>query len=271
RNIAAHYDLGNDLFALFLDDNMMYSSALFEADDDSLETASTRKLDRICRKLGLRPEHHVLEIGTGWGGFAIHAASVTGCRVTTATISEQQYEYTARRVYEAGLTDRVTVLRKDYRDFTGRFDRVVSLEMVEAVGHEFYPHYFAKCGELLRPGGELLLQAIVMPEQRYQTYLKSVDFIQKYIFPGGCLPSITAMQDAVTQHTSLRLLSIRDFAGGYAQTLQEWRKRFHQNLSAVRELGCDERFIRMWDYYFAYCEGAFEERAVGVVQAVWGR
>ena len=271
RNIHAHYDLGNDFFELFLDPSMMYSAAVYERPDMTLEEAQTARLDRVCQSLELTPSDHVAEIGTGWGGFACFAASRYGCRVTTTTISQNQYDYSVRRIREAGLSDRVTVLKQDYRDLQGRFDKLVSLEMIEAVGRRYYDTYFRKCAELLKPEGRMLLQAIVMPEQRYRSYLKSVDFIQKYIFPGGCLPSVRAMADAVSRTSDRRLLELTDFADGYMRTLREWRRRFHQRLDEVRGLGCSDRFIRMWDYYLAYCEGAFHEKAVGVVHAVWGR
>lgn len=271
RNIGAHYDLGNEFFQLFLDPGMMYSSAIFDDTGMTLADAQTARLEETCRRLQLKASDHVLEIGTGWGGFALHTAKNFGCRVTTTTISENQFSYARQRVVAAGLSDRVTVLQQDYRDLTGTYDKLVSLEMIEAVGPQYYDQYFATCARLLNANGRILLQAIVMPEQRYPQYLKSVDFIQKYIFPGGCLPSVTAMQNSMTRSSRLRLLSIDDFAEGYARTLREWRRRFLERKEDVRQLGYSERFIRMWDYYLTYCEGAFEERAVGVVQAVWGR
>ena len=271
RNIEAHYDLGNEFFRLFLDPTMMYSAAIFDQPDQSLEDAQTARLDHICRRLDMQPGDEVVEIGTGWGGFAIHAAKHFGCRVTTTTISQRQYEWAKRRVAEEGLEDRIELLFDDYRDLSGRYDKLVSIEMVEAVGHQFYDQYFAKCASLLKPDGRMLLQAIVMPEQRYKAYVKSVDFIQKYIFPGGSLPSVTAMQDAVARASNLRMIEVADFADGYAQTLREWRRRFRDRIDEVRAQGYSEKFIRMWDYYFCYCEAAFDERAVGVVHAVWGR
>ena len=271
RNIGAHYDLGNEFFELFLDPSMMYSSAFYDDVGMSLADAQTARLDETCRRLQLKPTDHVLEIGTGWGGFALHAAKNFGCRVTTTTISENQFRYAQQRIAAAGLSDRVTMLQLDYRDLTGTYDKLVSLEMIEAVGPQFYDQYFSKCARLLNTNGRMLLQAIVMPEQRYSRYLKSVDFIQKYIFPGGCLPSVSAMQNSMTRNSSLRLLHMDDFAEGYARTLREWRRRFLERQENVRQLGYSERFIRMWDYYLTYCEGAFEEKAVGVVQAVWGR
>ena len=270
ENIEAHYDLGDDFFRLFLDPTMMYSSAIFEHEEMSLEEAQIARLDRICRKLNLQPSDHVLEIGTGWGGFALHAARDYGCRVTTTTISQNQFEAASRRICQAGLEDRVTVRKQDYRDLRGQYDKLVSIEMIEAVGHRYFDAYFRQCGRLLKSGGRMLLQAIVMPESRYGQYLRSVDFIQKYIFPGGCLPSITAMQQSISRQTNLRLLEIKDFSPDYARTLREWRDRFRSNLDDVRRLGYSDRFVRMWHYYFCYCEAAFKERAVGVVQAVWG-
>jgi len=271
KNIQAHYDLGNEFFELILDPSMMYSSGIYETPDATLEDAQLSRLDRVCTELDLQPSDHLIEIGTGWGGMAIHAAKNFGCRVTTTTISENQHSYALRRVAEAGLSDRITVLKEDYRDLSGKYDKLVSLEMVEAVGPQFHDTYFSKCAELLNPGGRMLLQAIVMPEQRYGEYLKSMDFIQKYIFPGGSLPSVSAMQASVAKTSSMRLLSMNDFADDYARTLREWRRRFHNQLEAVAKLGYPDRFVRMWDYYLAYCEAAFMERAVGVVHAVWGR
>lgn len=271
KNIEAHYDLGDDFFRLFLDPTMMYSSAVFEREDMTLLEAQVARLERICCKLDLRPSDHVLEIGTGWGGFALYAARNFGCRVTTTTISKNQFETAKERIRQADLEDRVTVLYEDYRDLMGKYDQLVSIEMIEAVGHQYFDAYFRQCGRLLKSGGQMLLQAIVMPEKRYKQYLRSVDFVQKYIFPGGCLPSITAMQQSVSKQTDLRLLELKDFASHYARTLREWRSRFHNNLEDVRRLGYPDRFVRMWDYYLSYCEAAFEERAVGVMQAVWGR
>jgi cyclopropane-fatty-acyl-phospholipid synthase len=271
KNIAAHYDLSNSLFKLFLDPTMMYSSAVFEDESQSLESASIAKLDRICQSLSLRPTDHLVEIGTGWGGMALHAAKNYGCHVTTTTISKEQHAMASQRIQEAGLQDRVTLLMTDYRDLAGQYDKLVSVEMIEAVGDEYLPTYFSTCDRLLKPGGKMLIQAITMPDQRYATYLKSVDFIQKYIFPGGCLPSVGAMQAAVSKGTGLRLTGLFDFAESYAITLRNWRERFFQRITEVRELGFDDRFIRMWEYYLCYCEGAFRERAVGVSHLVWDK
>lgn len=269
RNIAAHYDLGDGFFELFLDPTLMYSSAFFEQDDQSLEAASVAKLDRVCRTLELAPGDHVLEIGTGWGGFALHAARHYGCRLTTTTISQNQYKRAAERIAAAGLQDRITLLRGDYRDIRGRYDKVVSIEMIEAVGHAYLPVYFGACDRLLQPGGRLLIQAITMPDQRYERYRRSVDFIQKYIFPGGHLPSIGAMQQAVAESTRLVFVEGLQFPDSYARTLREWRGRFQERIADVRRLGFDDRFLRMWEYYLCYCEAAFLERAVSVGQFVW--
>lgn len=266
RNIHAHYDLGNDFFRLMLDDTMAYSSGIFLTPDSTLQDASVEKMDRVCRKLDLRPSDHLLEIGTGWGGLAIHAAANYGCRVTTTTISQQQFEVARQRIAASGCSDRVTLLLLDYRDLTGQFDKLVSVEMIEAVGHRYFDSYFRKCSELLKPDGTFVLQAIVMPDRRYAQYLQSVDFIQKYVFPGGCLPSIGSILESTARVTNLRFVHAEDFGPHYAQTLREWRRRFHSQLDAVRALGYPERFLRLWNYYLCYCEAAFDERYTGVVQ-----
>lgn len=271
RNISAHYDLGNDFYALWLDEQMMYSSAWFETPDTPLDAAAVAKLDLICRKLDLNPGDRLVEIGAGWGGFAIHAARKYGCHVTTTTISKEQYDYASARIREAGLEDRITLLASDYRDLSGRFDKLVSIEMVEAVGHEFHATFFRKCCELLRPGGQMLLQAITIADQRYEAYRKDVDFIRRYIFPGGCLMSVTDMCRVLTHHTDMRVLHLEDIGLHYAKTLRLWRERFHAELDRVRSLGYPERFIRMWHYYLCFCEGAFEERAIGNVQMLIAR
>ena len=266
RNISAHYDLGNEFFSLWLDDSMMYSAAVFDRPDMSLEEASVAKLDRICQKLELTSDDHVLEIGTGWGGFAIHAATHYGCRITTTTISREQYEFARARVAEAGLDDRITLLLKDYREVEGEFDKLVSIEMIEAVGHAYLDTYFSSCSQRLKPGGMMALQAITIPEQRYKAALKSVDFIQRYIFPGGFLPSVTAMLQSVGARTDMRLYHLEDIGEHYATTLRHWRERFHKKLTQIRDMGYSEEFLRMWEYYYCYCEGAFMERAIGNVQ-----
>lgn len=269
RNIREHYDLGNDFFSLFLDETMMYSSGLFASQQSTMRQASENKLDQVCRSLQLGPSDQVMEIGTGWGGFAIHAAERYGCHVTTTTISDEQYKMARQRVQDAGLSDRIVVLKQDYRDLRGRFDKLVSIEMIEAVGRRYLNGYLSRCAELLKPDGAMLLQAITMPEQRYTRYAKSVDFIQKYIFPGGFLPSVTELHRCAHSVSSLRLLNLFDFGMHYAETLRVWRQRFHENLNDVRALGFSEQFLRMWHYYLCYCEAAFRERATGVIQAVW--
>lgn len=271
QNIAAHYDLGNDFYQLWLDETLAYSSAVFPTPETSLADASVEKFDRLCRQLALQPDDHLLEIGTGWGGFALHAAQNYGCRVTTTTISQAQHALAAERFARAGLQDRIELLQTDYRDLRGEYDKLVSIEMIEAVGHEYFDDYFRQCGQLLRPHGSFAIQAIVMPERDYDQYLGSVDFIQKYIFPGGCLPSVSAMLDSVGRTSDLQLVESADFGPHYAETLRRWRRAFHQRLDDVRALGYDERFIRMWDYYLCYCEAAFDERAVGVVQLVFDK
>ena len=269
RNISAHYDLGNEFFRLWLDPTMMYSSAVFERDDMTLEEASEAKLDRICRKLELGKDDHVLEIGTGWGGFAVHAAGKYGCRVTTTTISREQYEFARERVAAAGLSDRVELLLKDYRDLDGNYDKLVSIEMIEAVGHEYMNTYFEQCGSLLKEDGMMLLQAITIADQRYRAALKSVDFIQRYIFPGGFLPSMTAILESVTRSTNMRVYHLEDIGAHYAETLNRWREAFGRNLNKIWSMGFNEEFLRMWHYYFCYCEGAFIERAIGNVQVLF--
>ncbi len=266
RNIAAHYDLGNELFELFLDRNLMYSSAVYEREDMTLDEAADAKLERICQKLSLTAADHVLEIGTGWGGFALYAAGRFGCRVTTTTISREQHEMACRRIAAAGLEDRVTVLLEDYRDLSGSFDKIVSIEMIEAIGHRFMPAYFAQAGKMLKPDGMMLLQAITIADQRYRQALKGVDFIQRYIFPGSFIPSVTAMCQAMTDSSDLRLYHLEDIGPHYARTLGEWRRRFMSRLDRVAELGYPDRFVRMWEFYLAYCEGGFAERALGDVQ-----
>ena len=266
RNIAAHYDLGNDFFAAFLDETMMYSSAVFERDDMGLLDASIAKLDRICRKLELQPGDRVLEIGTGWGGFAIHAARHYGCHVTTTTISRAQYDMAVDRVHRAGLSDRVTVLREDYRDLGGLYDKMVSIEMIEAVGHEYFDTYFAKASSLLKPHGMFLMQAITIADQRYEQARRSIDFIQRYIFPGGSLPSVARIAESVARVTDMRIFHLEDIGPHYARTLRAWRERFSARVASIRSMGYPEEFLRMWEYYFCYCEGGFEERVIGAAQ-----
>ncbi len=266
RNIAAHYDLGNDFFELMLDPTMMYSSAVFERAGMTLEEGSVAKLDRICRKLDLKPTDHVLEIGTGWGGFALHAARRYGCRVTTTTISAEQHELARRRIKDAGLSERITLLSKDYRDLEGRFDKLVSIEMIEAVGHQYYDAFFAKCGALLKPDGVMLLQAITIADQQYEAARDSVDFIKRYIFPGCCIPCVRVLAGSIARASDLGVAQLEDIGPHYAKTLRLWRESFLKNIERVRRLGYPETFIRMWEFYLAYCEGGFAERALGDVQ-----
>jgi len=266
RNIQAHYDLGNDFFQLWLDETMAYSCGIFKDASTSMRDASVEKFDRVCRRLDLQSNDEVLEIGSGWGGFALHASENYGCHITTTTISPSQFEATSQRLRAAGVSHRVQLLQQDYRDLTGQYDKLVSVEMIEAVGHRYYETFFRKCGTLLRQDGSLMLQAIVMPEGRYDQYLKSVDFIQRYVFPGGCLPSLGALLTAAGRASDLRLVSVEDFAPHYAETLRRWRQAFHARLDDVRQLGYPERFIRLWDYYLCYCEAVFEERHVGLLQ-----
>ena len=268
RNIAAHYDLGNAFFGLFLSPDLMYSSACWEGAGDTLEAASRRKLDLICRKLGLGPDDHVLEIGTGWGGFALHAARHYGCGVTTTTSSREQHDLAAQRIAEAGLGGRITLLQSDYRDLRGQYDKLVSIEMIEAVGAEFQDSYFGQIGHLLKPDGLALVQAITIEDHRYAQALESVDFIKRHVFPGCFIPSISAMLASKTRSSDLALVALEDFGLSYARTLQAWRERFLAQLPAVRAQGFDERFIRLWEFYLAYCEGGFRERSIGVSHLV---
>ncbi|MET1078343.1 MAG: cyclopropane-fatty-acyl-phospholipid synthase family protein [Pseudomonas sp.] len=266
KNIEAHYDLGNALFEQFLDPTMMYSAAQFLSPEDSLEQAQLNKLERICQKLALKPDDHLLEIGTGWGSMALYAAQHYGCRVTTTTLSQQQYAYTRQRIDALGLGERVTLLLQDYRDLTGQYDKLVSIEMIEAVGHPFLPTYFKRCAGLLKADGLMLLQAITIRDQRYEQAKGTVDFIQRYIFPGGALPSVNKMLDIVTRETDMNLHHMEDFGQHYARTLRLW----HDNLRAARtnleQLGYDSYFYRLWEFYLCYCEGGFIERTIGTAQ-----
>ncbi|AVJ33360.1 class I SAM-dependent methyltransferase [Stenotrophomonas sp. MYb57] len=271
RNIAAHYDLGNDFFALFLSPDLMYSSAVFSDAGDSLETASRRKLDRICQQLQLQPGDRVVEIGTGWGGFALHAAQHYGCHVTTTTISAEQHALAAQRVAEAGLQERVTLLMQDYRDLQGQFDKLVSIEMIEAIGAEYLDTYMATLQRLLKPDGVALLQAITIEDQRYEQARRSVDYIKRFVFPGSFIPSINAILAAKTRACDLQLIAQQDFGHSYALTLRAWRQRFLAQLPAVRAQGFDDRFCRLWEFYLAYCEGGFLERSIGVSHLLLAR
>ena len=271
KNISAHYDLGNDFFSLFLDKTMMYSSGIFQKEDDTLEQASLRKLEVICKKLQLKPSDHLVEIGTGWGGFAIYAAKHYGCKVTTTTISKEQYEYACAEVVKNNLQDKVTVLMKDYRELQGRFDKLVSIEMIEAVGHQYFSTFFKKCNSLLKENGLMLIQAITISDQRYDKAKNSVDFIQRYIFPGGCLPSNSVFATHLAKDTSMQLLDLHDISHDYALTLAYWRKAYFDKLQEVKALGYSDTFMRMWDFYLSYCEGAFRERVIQTSQFLAGK
>ncbi|TMN92880.1 SAM-dependent methyltransferase [Pseudoalteromonas phenolica] len=262
NNILAHYDLGNELYTRFLDSTMMYSSAIYSDTAIELHDAQLNKLKTICDKLDLKPTDHLIEIGTGWGGLAIFAAEHYGCQVTTTTISDAQYEYAVDKVKAKGLEDKITLLKKDYRLLEGKYDKLVSIEMIEAVGHEFMAEFFAKCNSLLKDDGLMLVQAITILDSRYDHYRTNVDFIQRYIFPGGCLPSIAIMSKHVAEQTNMMLDNIQDIGLHYARTLADWRKGFDENWQALTEFGFDEQFKRLWHFYLAYCEGAFLERVI---------
>ncbi|AGA86924.1 SAM-dependent methyltransferase [Stutzerimonas stutzeri] len=266
RNIAAHYDLGNELFEQFLDPTMMYSAAMFTSPEQDLEQAQLNKLERICEKLDLQPDDHLLEIGTGWGSMALYAAARYGCRVTTTTLSREQFAYTQQRIEKQGLQDRITLLLKDYRDLEGQFDKLVSIEMIEAVGHDFLPTYFRQCSRLLKDDGLMLLQAITIRDQRYEQARRNVDFIQRYIFPGGALPSLQRMLNVASQDTDMNLLHMEDFGEHYARTLRLWHENFRRARSELERHGYDDYFYRLWEFYLCYCEGGFIERAIGTAQ-----
>lgn len=271
RNIRDHYDLSNDFFRTFLDRTMTYSCAYFENPGQDLESAQIAKYDRLCRKLHLQPSDHVLEIGSGWGGFSIHAAKNYGCRVTTLTISAEQHRYAQERIRAEGLEDRIQILLKDYRHIEGQFDKIVSIEMLEAVGDQYMDLYFAKCQELLKKDGLMGIQVITCPDSRFASFKKNVDWIQKHIFPGSLLPSIGRIQRSLNHAGELMLHDLEDMGSFYAKTLHLWRDAFHQNLHRARALGKDQRFINKWHYYFSYCKAAFQTGNISVVQAVFTR
>ena len=266
KNILAHYDLGNAFYKLFLDPTMTYSCGIFESEHSTMEEASVAKYDRICKKLQLTPGDRIVEIGTGWGGFALHAVQHYDVHVTTTTISDEQHWFAAERFKKAGVQDRITLLKEDYRNLKGQFDKLVSIEMTEAVGHQYFNTFFRTCSQLLHDNGMMLLQAITIRDQEFKRYIHSVDFIKRYIFPGGCVTSVAAMLASVTRVTDLRIFHLEDITPHYARTLREWRKRFFDNIQKVRALNFPETFIRMWEYYLCYCEGGFSERYIGDVQ-----
>ncbi len=271
KNIAGHYDLGNDLFEQFLDSRMMYSSAVYAKPDDDLEAASERKLRIICEKLELSPDDHLLEIGTGWGGFAIYAAQNYGCKITTTTISQEQHDYAAKRIDELGLENQITLLQQDYRLLKGQYDKLVSIEMIEAVGHHYLNTYLKKCNDLLKPDGLALIQAITIEDCRYQMALKSVDFIKKYIFPGSFIPSVGAVLSVNAEVTQMKLVNLEDFGESYAHTLRAWQQKFNDSTETIEKLGYTEAFQRMWRFYLSYCEGGFWERAISNVHMLFAK
>jgi len=271
KNIQAHYDLGNDLYTEFLCPNMMYSSAIYPHEHASLSEAQEHKLKQICDKLQLSPTDHLLEIGTGWGGLAVFAAKHYGCKVTTTTISDEQYAWAEDWVAREGLADRITLLKRDYRLLEGQYDKVVSIEMIEAVGKRFLRNFFEKCSSLLKPNGLMLLQAITIDDRRYDSYANSVDFIQKYIFPGGFLPSQYVINQHIKKYTDFSIRDLHDIGLDYAQTLKHWHEAFLANLDSLQQKGYDERFVRMWEYYLNYCEGGFRERTISTVQLLLGK
>jgi len=270
-NIEAHYDLSNEFFALFLDPTMTYSCGLFETARTTMEEASVAKLERICRKLDLQPSDHLLEIGTGWGSMAMHAAREYGCRVTTTTISERQFELANERVRAAGLADRITIVKQDYRRLEGQYDKLVSVEMIEAIGHQYFGEFFAACSRLLKPDGLMCLQSITIADQFYDEARRSVDFIKRYIFPGCCIPAISPLTQAMAKSSDLRVLQIEDIGPHYARTLAIWRENLQAHGEKARALGFDDEFLRLWEFYFAYCEGGFAERRLSDVQMLLAR
>jgi cyclopropane-fatty-acyl-phospholipid synthase len=270
RNIHAHYDLSNDFFRMFLDETLTYSCGLFEQPGMSLREAQLAKYARIAALLELRPDDHVVEIGCGWGGFALYAASRFGCRVTATTISEQQYRLATRRVAAAGLSDRVTVMQQDYRDLDGRFDKLASIEMIEAVGHEYFHTFFAKCAALLAPHGQAAIQAIVIDDARYEAARREVDFIKRHIFPGSCIPSLPVLHRAAAA-TDLMLVHSDAMGLHYAETLRRWRANLQAQHDTLETIGFDDRFQRLWEFYFCYCEGGFLERAIDTVQLAFAK
>lgn len=266
QNILSHYDLGNELYTRFLDSRMQYSSAVYPTDEATLEQAQQHKLERLCQLLDLQPSDHLLEIGTGWGGLAIYAAQHYGCKVTTTTISQAQYQYASDKAAKLGLTKQITLLTEDYRDLQGQYDKLVSIEMIEAVGKSWLPEFFSRCGQLLKSNGRMVLQAITIADQRVTRYERDVDFIQQVVFPGGYLPSVSLMTQLLASETDMVLRQLDDIGLDYARTLADWRQRFNRQRHELEIWGYDERFSRFWNYYLCYCEGGFRERSVSAVQ-----
>ena len=271
NKIYAHYDLSNDFFELFLDPTMMYSSAIYAEENMTLEQASVFKLDHICKQLQLDSNDHLIEIGTGWGGMAIHAAKNYGCKVTTTTISQEQYDYAVKKVAQENLQDQIEVLNKDYRLLDGKYDKLVSIEMIEAVGHQYFGKYFSKCSDLLKDNGLMLIQAITTHDQNYESRKNEIDFIRRYIFPGGCLPSHAVILDNIRKYTDLGLIGLEDITQDYSRTLGEWKQRFMNNLEQVKHVGFSDQFIRLWDFYLSYCQGGFAERAISTSQLLFAK
>lgn len=271
KNISEHYDLHNDFFALFLDPTMTYSCAYFKEENMDLYQAQIEKYDRLCKQLNLKPTDHVLEIGSGWGHNAIHIAKNYGCNVTTVTISEEQYKLATDRIKKENLTDKITILLKDYRLIEGKFDKIVSIEMLEAVGHKFLEPYFRKCNDLLKKDGILALQVITCPDSRYESLRTGVDFIQKHIFPGSLLPSVGIINKMINKTSDMTMVDLKDMGLHYSRTLNLWHEQFNQRIEDVKKMGFDERFIRKWNYYLNYCEAAFKSRNINVMQMVYAR
>ena len=265
-NIAAHYDLGNDFFELLLDPTLCYSCAVFESPEVSLMDAQVAKLDRLIDKLGLDEHQHLLEIGTGWGALAVRAAQRTGCRVTTTTLSQQQYDHAEKLIAENNLGDQIKLLKRDYRELDGQYDKLVSVEMLEAVGHQFYGQFFEACARLLKPTGRGVIQTITIPDERYDAARKCVDFIKKYVFPGSCIPSIGILREAMANTSDLKLTHLEEFGTHYATTLNHWAANLHENRERVMARGYPKELLRLWDFYLAYCEGGFIERNIGLAQ-----
>ena len=270
-NIRAHYDVSNEFFGLFLDPTMTYSCGIFEHAEATLEEASIAKIDRLCRKLDLKSSDHLLEIGTGWGALALHAASEYGCQITTTTISKEQHALAERRIRDAGLEHRITLLFEDYRRLTGSYDKLVSVEMIEAVGADYYDEFFASCAKLIKPEGRMALQAITIADQHFERARRSVDFIQRHIFPGSCIPSVTALCSAATNASDLRLACLDDIGPHYVKTLATWREALAERWGEARAMGYSNEFLRQWEFYFAYCEGGFSERHISNVQMLFER
>ena len=271
ENIVAHYDLSNEFFQTWLDKSMTYSCAIFEPENLSLHDASKEKLDRICRKLNIQSDDHIVEIGTGWGSFALHAVKKYDCRVTTTTISNRQYEYVAKLIEKEGVKDKITLLKNDYRELNGQFDKLVSIEMIEAVGHNYIEQFFKTCSSLLKPNGLMAIQGITYHEQGFENHLKSVDFIKKYIFPGSNLISVNHVLSVIKGYTDLSLVHLEDITKYYAETLKLWREKYKSEIKEIKRMGYSDEFLRMWDYYFIYCEAGFRERFIGDVQLVMAK